>query len=99
MRHLSLFFACSVILGLALTSASMADDTHGVGQWDFVGLWQAIDSLDGSTQLLSISCARDKSCDVRLNDTAFTLSCDNQIDFAHGVGSTERNVLTVELTL
>jgi hypothetical protein len=77
----------------------MADDTQVVGQGGFVGLWQAIDSFDGSTQLLSITSASDKSCDVRLNDTAFTLSCNNQIGFARGVGSIKRNVLTVGLTL
>jgi hypothetical protein len=99
MMRRNLFFAFSVILGLALTSVSMSDDTHGGGEQSFVGLWQAIDSFDGSTQFLSITCARDRSCDVRLNDTAFTLSCQNQIGFARGVGSIKRNVLTVELTL
>ena len=69
------------------------------GKRAFVGLWQAIDGFDGSTQLLSITCSSDRSCEVRLNDTAFTLSCDNQIGFARGVGSIKRNVLTVALTL
>ena len=95
----NLFLAFSVILGLVLASVSMAHDTHGVDPRPFVGLWQAIDSFDGSTQFLSITCARDRSCDVRLNDTAFTLSCQNQIGVAYGVGSIKRNVLTVELTL
>ena len=99
MMRYNLFFAFSVILGLVLTSVSIADDTHGVGQRAFVGLWQAIDGFDGSTQLLSITCSSDRSCEVRLNDTAFTLSCDNQIGFARGVGSIKRNVLTVALTL
>jgi len=89
------------MIGFALNSPSMADDhdsRHG-GQKDFVGLWQAIDSFDGSTQYLSITCARDRSCDVRLNDTAFTLSCQNQIGFARGVGSIEDDTLTVDVTL
>jgi hypothetical protein len=64
-----------------------------------VGFWEAIDSFDGSTQRLSITCTSDKSCDVRLNDTAFSLSCSNQIGFAQGVGSIQGNALTVELTL
>jgi hypothetical protein len=92
----SLLFAFSVIFGLFLTSVSMADDSHGVGQRAFVGLWQAIDSFDGSTQLLSITCDSDRSCDVRLNDTAFTLSCQNQIGFARSI---KHGVLTVDLTL
>ena len=79
------------------------DNTCGGGSTNhqdrFVGLWQAIDSFDGSTQLLSITCSRQGDFDVRLNDTAFTLSCQNQIGFARGVGSINRNVLTVELTL
>ena len=98
MRHNGCL-ALSVLLGLVLASVSLADDTGGAGQRPFVSLWQAIDSFDGSTQYLSITCARDRSCDVRLNDTAFTHSCDNQIGFARGVGSIERNVLTVEFTL
>jgi len=48
-----LFVASVVILGLAVPSATMAQ----VNRRDFVGLWQAIDSLDGSTQLLSITCS------------------------------------------
>jgi len=96
-RNLSLAF--SVIIGIALASVSMAAAADGAGQRAFVGLWQAIDSFDGSTQLLSITCARNGSCDVRLNDTAFTLSCANQIGFARGVGSVDRDVLTVEVTL
>ena len=97
-RCRTLFFASAVILGLVLTSANMAEARTG-GQKAFVGLWQAIDSFDGSTQRLSITCTRDKSCDVRLNDTAFTLTCHNQIGFARGEGSIEGNTLTVELTL
>ncbi len=91
------------ILGLVLASAVMADNggvrSSAFGQETFVGLWQAIDSFDGSTQLLSITCARDNSCDVRLNDTAFTLSCQNQLGFARGQGSIKGGVLTVDLTL
>jgi len=96
-RNLSLAF--SVIIGLALASVSMAAAADGAGQRAFVGLWQAIDSFDGSTQYLSITCARNGSCDVRLNDTAFTLSCPDQIGFARGEGSIEHDVLTVALTL
>jgi hypothetical protein len=69
------------------------------GHQAFVGLWQAIDSFDGSTQFLSITCTNKKVCDVRLNDTAFTLSCPNQIGFADGVGSIDGQVLSVDLTL
>ena len=98
MKCRTLFLASAVILGLVLTSASMAD-ARGGGKAAFVGLWQAIDSFDGSTQLLSITCTRDRSCDVRLNDTAFTLSCQNQIGFARGVGSIKDDTLNVELTL
>ena len=69
------------------------------GYRPFVGLWQAIDSYDGSTQYLSITCSPKSECDVRLNDTAFTLSCEDQLGFARGLGSISHNVLTVELTL
>jgi hypothetical protein len=58
-----------------------------------------IDSFDGSTQRLSITCGKGGACDVRLNDTAFTLSCPNQIGFAHGQGSIEGSKLVVDLTL
>jgi hypothetical protein len=97
------FVLSTVILGLALAYGALADDDghgrQGSGAAAFVGLWQGIDSFDGSTQLLSITCSRARACDVRLNDTAFTLSCQNQIGFAQGVGSIDRRVLTVDLTL
>jgi hypothetical protein len=93
----------TMILGLALTcgvtAQSAEDGNRNVDQRAFVGLWQGIDSFDGSTQLLSITCDRSRACDVRVNDTAFTFSCPNQIGFARGIGSVERGVLTVELTL
>ena len=95
----SLFIVFSLILGVVLTGVVKANERHDAGQSPFVGFWEAIDSYDGSTQRLSVTCARDKSCDVRLNDTAFTLSCNNQIGFAHGVGSIDGNVLTVNLSL
>jgi len=87
-----------VCSGLA-TGADRIDIGREIVQRAFVGLWQAIDSFDGSTQLLSITCAPDHSCDVRLNDTAFTLSCQDQIGFARGQGSIRGRVLSVELTL
>lgn len=98
MQH-NLFPTTAVILGLVLSNLTIADNAHDTGQRDFNGLWEAIDTFDGSTQRLSITCAPASSCDVRLNDTAFTLSCKNQIGFAHGTGSIIRDVLTVELTL
>jgi len=94
-----LFPALAVILGLTLSSWTVADHAHDPGYRAFTGLWQAIDSFDGSTQYLSITCTPANSCDVRLNDTAFTLSCQNQIGFAHGQGSIIRDALTVEFTL
>jgi hypothetical protein len=99
-RYRTLFLALAVILGLVLAGTSRADDgRRGGSHKAFVGLWQAIDSFDGSTQFLSITCTNHKSCDVRLNDTAFTLSCKNQIGFARGEGSIEGDTLTVDLTL
>lgn len=99
MMHHNLFLLPAAILGLALSGWTHAANTHDTGQRAFTGLWQAIDSFDGSTQLLSITCTPDSSCDVRLNDTAFTHSCQNQIGFAQGTGSIIRDVLTVEITL
>lgn len=87
----SIFF---LLLPFSIAPALADDDQEAI-----VGLWQAIDSFDGSTQFLSITCSHRSDCDVRLNDTAFTLSCKNQIGFAHGVGSIDHDVLTVELTL
>jgi hypothetical protein len=98
-RYSTLFLGSAVILGLVLPSASVADDPGGGGERAFVGLWQAIDSFDGSTQHLSITCTRDRSCDTRLNDTAFTHACQNQIGFARGVGSINGDMLTVVFTL
>ena len=95
MMRLYLFIASVVILGLVVPSGTMAQ----VNRRDFVGLWQAIDSLDGSTQLLSITCSSKQDCDVRLNDTSFTDACPNQIGFARGEGSIMGRELTVVLTL
>ena len=95
-----LFLSAAVILGLILVGGPGVGDDEDVdrnfGRRAFVGLWQAIDSFDGSTQLLSITCSRGGGCDVRLNDTLYTLSCPNQIGFAQGDGTVRRDVLTVE---
>lgn len=98
-KYRILFLASATIIGLIFTSVCMAREPSVVGRQPFVGLWQAIDSSDGSTQFLSITCSSDRSCDVRLNDTAFTFSCQNQIGFAHGVGLIKGDTLTVDLTL
>ena len=98
-----LFLASTVVLGLLLargvTADDDSDDNRGSSQSAFVGLWQGLDSFDGSTQYLSITCSRGNHCDVRLTDTAFTLSCPNQLGFAQGDGSIERRTLSVVLTL
>lgn len=98
-----LLFVSIVILGSCVTSAAMAgegrDNDHNDNEQAFVGLWQAIDSYDGSTQLLSVTCSHRNACDVRLNDTLFTDSCSNEMGFAQGVGSIRHDVLTVNLTL
>ncbi len=95
----TLLFISGMILSLALASVNLAAKPGAEGRKDFVGLWQAIDTFDGSTQFLSITCDRDNSCDVRLNDTTFTLSCQNQIGVARGVGSIVGDTLTVTFTL
>ena len=98
-----LLLSTAAILGLALASGADAngegDTQRGRAEAGFVGLWSAIDIFDGSTQRLSITCAQYDSCDVRLNDTAFTLSCPNQTGVAWGEGAINGRVLTVELTL
>jgi hypothetical protein len=98
MMHRHLIHVAAVVLGSLLAGGAMANP-RDAGFPAFEGLWQAIDSFDGSTQHLSITCSRNGGCDVRLNDTAFTLSCPDQIGFAQGSGSIERNVLSVGLTL
>ena len=87
MKHkwikIQLLFIVSISTLLATSIApALAKD----GRSSFVGLWQAIDSFDGSTQFLSVTCSRISDCDIRLNDTSFTLSCPNQIGFAQGAG-------------
>ena len=92
-----------VVLGLVASIALIAGDgddrDRNGGRQAFVGLWEAVDSYDGSTQRLSITCAHDETCEVRLNDSAFTLSCPNEIGFARGDGSIDKDVLSVVLTL
>ena len=89
----------AVMLGLGLAGTGAARDAQGGSREAFVGLWEAIDSFDGSTQRLSITCGQNRLCDVRLNDTTFTLSCPNEIGFARGQGSIAGDTLTVDLTL
>lgn len=99
-RYLIVSFAA--LFCLVHSAAVLADrDGRDAGGTDFIGLWQAIDSFDGSTQYLSITCSKRNRCDVRLNDTSFGISCPNppQTGFARGKGSIKRNVLTVALTL
>ena len=99
-------FASVVILCSCVTNVTFADndrdnekDRHDQVE-AFVGLWQAIDSFDGSTQRLSVTCSNRKKCDVRLNDTAFTDACQDQImGFAQGKGRIKNGVLSVKLTL
>ena len=91
-----LLVTCLLWTGSARVAAG---DANGSAYKAFVGLWQAIDIFDGSTQFLSITCTRDRSCDVRLNDTAFTLSCQNQIGVGRGEGSVTGDTLTVDLTV
>lgn len=101
MRYGSLLVS-AVLVGLVCAGGAQAgDDGRRGGRNAFVGLWQAIDSFDGSTQRLSITCDGRKDCDVRLNDTFFGLSCPNPpyTGFARGKGTIKRNVLTVVLTL
>ena len=108
--HRYLTLVAIVALGFFVASASIANDRddddgrdrrHGrsVGPDTFVGLWEAIDSNDGSTQRLSITCARKNRCDVRLNDSLFTDSCADRIGFAQGFGRVRRGQLVVNLTL
>ena len=105
-----LTFLIAIPLGLFLSEGSIADDKndgedrdryHGrsIGPETFVGLWEAIDSFDGSTQRLSITCSSSRKCDVRLNDSLFTHSCENQIGFARGSGRIRRGELSVNLIL
>jgi hypothetical protein len=92
-------FAAAILTATLFVLVPGAGHAQNPGFPNFEGLWQAIDTHDGSTQLLSVICSRETGCDVRLNDTAFTLSCPNQIGFAQGTGDIAHNVLSVELTL
>ena len=86
--HRHFIFAIAVMFGMISADVVIAsdDDDRRGGRQAFVGLWQGIDSFDGSTQYLSITCKNRKSCDVRLNDTSFGLSCpgEAQTGFARG---------------
>ncbi len=100
-RYLSLL--SGIALGLLAAQGAIADDHdrngRSVGTRFFAGMWQAIDSQEGSTQLLSVTCDSRRECDVRLNDTLFSVSCDNQLGFARGIGEIIYGVLTVDLSL
>jgi len=89
----------AALLATAFAASAFAKGDRAASAAGFEGLWQAIDTFDGSTQHVSILCDRGGECDVRLNDTAFTLSCPNEIGFARGTGRIRGDILSVELTL
>jgi len=95
MMRYYLLLCCAILIGLGAAGVSSAEEDH----LPFLGLWKAVDGFDGSVQTLSITCASDDDCDVRLTDTAFTDACPNQTGYAHGKGTIEGNVLTVILSL
>lgn len=55
------------LLGLLLCRGSLATN-YGKTLEKYIGLWQAIDTFDGTTMTFSITCDK-KECDVRLNDS------------------------------
>ena len=42
--------AFAIIPGITLSGWTMAGNTHDRDPWSFTGLWQTIDSFDGSAQ-------------------------------------------------
>ena len=79
---------------LVTSPARAADQAPLIGPRAFVGLWEGIDPFDGSLQRLSITCADDMTCDVRLTDSFFT-DCEGETGFAQGEGIIEDGALSV----
>jgi hypothetical protein len=85
------------VLGLSFAGGAGAEDRHHdryIGSRFFIGLWEGIDTFDGSTQSLSVTCSGGKLCDVRLNDTFFS-DCEGGLGFARGEGLINNGVLTI----
>ncbi len=81
------FLLCSCV-PLLLASAAAAAEGSGFGVRAFIGLWEGIDPVDGGNAVRSITCQRDRSCELRVTDTVFTL-CGGGPAFASGTGGLE----------
>ena len=88
-RHSSL--ACMALLSLAFATPAAADGPSFALR-SFIGLWEGIDPVDGGNSLRSITCSRDRRCELGLTDSVITL-CGGGPAFARGTGGIEGKAL------
>jgi hypothetical protein len=87
MRRFLLWCFVPLLVPLA-SSADAADERSLFDLRGFVGLWEGIDPVDGGDSLRSITCHRDRSCELGATDSVITL-CGGGSAFASGTGGVE----------
>lgn len=88
-----LLLAAVALLPLAFAFSAHADgERSSFGLRSFTGLWEGIDPVDGGDSLRSITCSRDRNCELAATDSVLTL-CEGGTGFASGTGSLEGNEL------
>lgn len=83
----SLVLASAALLPLAFVSSANA-----ASERSFVGLWQGIDPLDGGEALHSITCFRDRTCQLVASDSVVSF-CGGESALINGTGSLEGDEL------
>lgn len=80
MKHLFVMRVALFMLSTSMTSQAQAGDVS-----TFVGLWKAVDPLDGSHLVLSITKNEDDTVKLLIYDTFFT-TCDGNRGIGQGTG-------------
>ena len=77
---------------LALLPLALAPSANAGNERPFVGLWEGIDPVDGGDSLRSITCDRDRSCQLAATDSIITL-CGRGAGFVGATGALDGDEL------
>jgi hypothetical protein len=73
---------------VALLPVAWPSSANAASERSFVGLWEGIDPVDGGDSLRSITCDRDRRCQLAATDSIITL-CGGGAGFVGGTGGLE----------
>ena len=94
------FIVSSLVVAACLLAVAVQAGNNGSGK-RFWGLWEAIDSLDGSTEQVSISPGQDGSFNLLWRESYWTI-CDGRRGILVGKGERapkDRDLLEVQMTI